>query len=121
MVLMPRWHRGRIALIGDACGCLTLLAGQGSHMAMAGAYVLAEELARQDNHRDAFAAYQNCIKPHVDRKQKDAASFAGVFVPSTRSMPWLRRLVFKLIFSPVGFPLLMRWFGARSVLPPQLH
>ena len=29
------------SLIGDACGCLTLLAGQGSHMAMAGGYVLA--------------------------------------------------------------------------------
>ena len=38
---MPQWHKGRVALIGDACGCLTLLAGQGSHMAMAGGYVLA--------------------------------------------------------------------------------
>jgi 2-polyprenyl-6-methoxyphenol hydroxylase-like FAD-dependent oxidoreductase len=122
MVMMPRWHRGRIALIGDACGCLTLLAGQGSHMAMAGAYVLAEELARQDNHRDAFAAYQAAIKPHVDRKQKEAARIAGLFVPSRRSHPWLRRLVFKAIFSPIGLPLIMRWFGARSVLPaPQLH
>jgi 2-polyprenyl-6-methoxyphenol hydroxylase-like FAD-dependent oxidoreductase len=26
-IVMPRWHRGRVALIGDACGCLTLLAG----------------------------------------------------------------------------------------------
>lgn len=120
MVSMPQWHHGRVALIGDACGCLTLLAGQGSHMAMAGAYVLAEELARHNDHHDAFAAYQKRIKPHVDRKQKDAASFAGVFVPTPRSRLWLRRLVFKLIFSPIGFPLMMRWFGARSVLP-QAH
>jgi 2-polyprenyl-6-methoxyphenol hydroxylase-like FAD-dependent oxidoreductase len=91
-------------------------------MAMAGAYVLAEELARQDNHRDAFAAYQAAIKPHVDRKQKEAARIAGLFVPSRRSHPWLRRLVFKAIFSSIGLPLIMRWFGARSVLPPpQLH
>jgi 2-polyprenyl-6-methoxyphenol hydroxylase-like FAD-dependent oxidoreductase len=34
---MRHWYKGRIALIGDACGCLTLLAGQDSHMAMAGA------------------------------------------------------------------------------------
>jgi 2-polyprenyl-6-methoxyphenol hydroxylase-like FAD-dependent oxidoreductase len=121
MVIMPRWHRGRVALIGDACGCLTLLAGQGSHMAMAGAYVLAEELARRDNHREAFAAYQKRIKPHVDRKQREAASFAGMFVPSQRSWPWLRRLAMKTIFSPIGLPLMMRWFGARSVLPAQPH
>jgi 2-polyprenyl-6-methoxyphenol hydroxylase-like FAD-dependent oxidoreductase len=116
MIVMPRWHRGRVALIGDACGCLTLLAGQGSHMAMAGAYVLAEELARTGNHREAFAAYQARIKPHVDRKQREAASFAGMFVPGARSWPWLRRLAMKTIFSPVGLPLTMRWFGARSVL-----
>jgi 2-polyprenyl-6-methoxyphenol hydroxylase-like FAD-dependent oxidoreductase len=26
-IVMPRWHQGRVALLGDACGCLTLLAG----------------------------------------------------------------------------------------------
>ena len=117
MVVMPRWHRGRVALIGDACGCLTLLAGQGSHMAMAGAYVLAEELARNDNHREAFAAYQAAIKPHVDRKQKESAAFANVFVPSIRSQPWLRRLAIRAMFSGIGLPLAMKWFGTRSVLP----
>jgi 2-polyprenyl-6-methoxyphenol hydroxylase-like FAD-dependent oxidoreductase len=117
MVIMPRWYRGRVALIGDACGCLTLLAGQGSHMAMAGAYVLAEELARHNDHRDAFAAYQAAIKPHVRRKQREAARIAGLFVPSRRSRPWLRRLAFKLLFSGAGLSLMMRWFGGRSVLP----
>ena len=39
-ILIPRWSAGR-RLIGDACGCPTLAAGQGSHSAMAGAYVLA--------------------------------------------------------------------------------
>ena len=117
MVVMPRWHRGRIALIGDACGALTLLSGQGSHMAMAGAYVLAEQLARADNHREAFAAYQAAIKPHVDRKQRESAAFANVFVPGKRSTPWLRRLAIKLMFGGLGLPLAMRWLGTRSVLP----
>jgi 2-polyprenyl-6-methoxyphenol hydroxylase-like FAD-dependent oxidoreductase len=117
IIMMPRWHRGRVALIGDACGCLTLLSGQGSHMAMAGAYVLAEQLAHNDNHREAFAGYQAAIKPHVDRKQKESARFASIFVPSQRSMPWLRRLALKTMFSRVGLPLAMRWFGTRSVLP----
>ena len=119
MIVMPRWHRGRVALVGDACGCLTLLAGQGSHMAMAGAYVLAEELARTDNHRDAFASYQATIKPHVDRKQRESAAFASVFVPSKRSTPWLRCLAIKLMFSGIGLPLAMKWLGGRSVLAPR--
>jgi 2-polyprenyl-6-methoxyphenol hydroxylase-like FAD-dependent oxidoreductase len=121
MIVMPRWHRGRVALVGDACGCLTLLAGQGSHMAMAGAYVLAEELARHDSHREAFAAYQAAIKPHVDRKQKESAAFANMFVPNGRSQPWLRHLAIRLMFSGLGLPLAMKWFGTRSVLPAQIH
>ncbi len=55
-IVMPEWHRGRVALLGDACGCLTLLAGQGSHMAMAGAYVLSRELARHGGDYEAAFA-----------------------------------------------------------------
>ncbi len=59
-IRMPNWYRGRVALLGDACGCLTLLAGQGSQMAMADAYVLATELHRHaGDHAAAFKAYQD--------------------------------------------------------------
>jgi 2-polyprenyl-6-methoxyphenol hydroxylase-like FAD-dependent oxidoreductase len=115
-IVMPQWHRGRVALIGDACGCLTLLAGQGSHMAMAGGYVLAQELARQDSHAAAFAAYQSLLKPHIERKQKDAARFARLFVPSERSRPWLRRLTLRLLFSRALIGYGMALFGVKSVL-----
>jgi 2-polyprenyl-6-methoxyphenol hydroxylase-like FAD-dependent oxidoreductase len=113
---MPQWHKGRVALIGDACGCLTLLAGQGSHMAMAGGYVLAHELARRPDHATAFTAYQNFLKPHVDKRRRDAARFAGIFVPSARSRPWLRRLALKLLFSAPLIKFGLRFFGTKSVL-----
>lgn len=45
-IVMPEWYKGRIALLEDACGCLTLTAVQGPHMAMAEAYVIAQELER---------------------------------------------------------------------------
>ncbi len=115
-IVMPQWHRGRVALIGDACGCLTLLAGQGSHMAMAGGYVLAHELAQRADHGAAFAAYQDFLKPPVDKKRKDAARFAGLFVPSHRSHPWLRRLVIRLLFSRALMKYGLAFFGAKSVL-----
>jgi 2-polyprenyl-6-methoxyphenol hydroxylase-like FAD-dependent oxidoreductase len=116
-IVMPQWSKGRIALLGDACGCLTLLAGQGSHMAMAGAYILAHELERHDgNCEAAFAAYQSMLKPAINQRQRDAALLAKVFIPSTRSRPWLRHLTIRLIFNALVLPLVMRWFGARSVL-----
>jgi 2-polyprenyl-6-methoxyphenol hydroxylase-like FAD-dependent oxidoreductase len=92
-IVSPEWHKGRVALIGDACGRLTLLAGQSSHMAMAGGYALVHELAKQDDHEAAFATYQNVLKPPVDRQRRDAVRFADLFVPGVRSRPWLRRRV----------------------------
>jgi 2-polyprenyl-6-methoxyphenol hydroxylase-like FAD-dependent oxidoreductase len=118
-IVMPQWHKGRVALIGDACGCLTLLAGQGSHMAMAGAYLLAEALARHDDHRSAFAEYQNFLKPHVDKKQRDAARFVTLFLPTKNSREWVRRLFIRLFFSRMLIGLAFRYFGATSVLPPR--
>jgi 2-polyprenyl-6-methoxyphenol hydroxylase-like FAD-dependent oxidoreductase len=115
-IVMPEWHRGRFVLVGDACGALGLQAGPGVQMAMAGAYVLARELVRHADHRDAFAAYQAAIKPSVDRKQKKAQLFADLYVPKPQSRSWLRRLATKAMFSPLGLSLVNRWHGAASVL-----
>src|SRR5262249_3670712 len=38
------WSRDRVVLVGDSCACVSLIAGQGASMAMAGAFVLAEQL-----------------------------------------------------------------------------
>ena len=47
-IRMPGWAKGRVALVGDAAFCVSLLAGQGSALAMISAYVLAGELATAD-------------------------------------------------------------------------
>ena len=44
-VRLPRWSQGRVALVGDAAACVSLLAGEGTGLAMTEAYVLAGELA----------------------------------------------------------------------------
>jgi 2-polyprenyl-6-methoxyphenol hydroxylase-like FAD-dependent oxidoreductase len=116
-IAMPRWSWGRVALLGDACGCLTLLAGQGSHMAMADAYVLARELERnKGKHAAAFIAYEMKMRPAVAARQEDAATFAKVFIPSADSRPWLRRLVIRMMFNPLVLPFVFRAFGAKSAL-----
>ncbi len=51
------WHRGRIALLGDAVHATTPHLGQGAGMAIEDAIVLADELARADTPEAAFAGY----------------------------------------------------------------
>jgi 2-polyprenyl-6-methoxyphenol hydroxylase-like FAD-dependent oxidoreductase len=85
-------------------------------MAMAGAYVLAEKLAQHGDPSAAFSAYQDFLKPHVEKRRKDAARFAGIFLPSHRSHPWLRRLVLRAIFSRALIRLVLGGFGSKSIL-----
>jgi 2-polyprenyl-6-methoxyphenol hydroxylase-like FAD-dependent oxidoreductase len=40
-IKMETWSRNRVALVGDAAFCVSLMAGQGSALAMTAAYVLA--------------------------------------------------------------------------------
>jgi 2-polyprenyl-6-methoxyphenol hydroxylase-like FAD-dependent oxidoreductase len=82
-----------VALLGDACACPSLLAGEGSSMAMAEAYTLAGELhAGGGDHVAAFGAYERRLRPYVERKQKAARGFASSFVPKTAFGLWLRNL-----------------------------
>lgn len=68
-VRMPRWSTGRVVLTGDAAWCATPLTGAGTTLAVTGAYVLAEELARHDTATEAFAAYERQMRPVVENGQ----------------------------------------------------
>ena len=52
------WHKGRIALLGDAVHATTPHLGQGAGMAIEDSLVLAEELSRHDALDAALEAYQ---------------------------------------------------------------
>lgn len=68
-VHMPKWHKGRVALTGDAAWCVTPLGGVGATLAMVGAYILAGELSRSDDHEEAFAGYETRLRAFVDKAQ----------------------------------------------------
>ena len=69
-VRAPSYAHGRVALLGDAAWCASPISGMGTSLALLGAYVLAAELARHDDHRDAFAAYESAMRPYVRRAQR---------------------------------------------------
>ncbi|HZD31146.1 MAG TPA: FAD-binding domain [Candidatus Angelobacter sp.] len=95
------WSRDRVTLVGDAAWCVSLLAGQGSALAMIGAYILAGELHRaQGDHGAAFARYQELFGPFVLMKQQAALRFAGAFAPKSRTSLFLRNQVLNLLTIP---------------------
>jgi len=100
-IRMPRWSKGRVALVGDAAYCVSLLAGQGSALAMLGAYVLAGELARADgDYARAFRNYESFLRAFIDGKQKAAERFATAFAPQTRFGLWFRNQVLNVSALP---------------------
>ncbi len=112
-IRMPRWSRGRVALIGDAAFCVSLLAGQGSALAMISAYVLARELTRTGNdHRKAFAAYEARLRAFIERKQRAAERFASAFAPRTKLGVGFRNLVVRAL----GVPGIARLVVGRDIV-----
>ncbi len=69
-VYMDRWSAGRVVVLGDAGYCASPISGMGTSLALVGAYVLAGELARHPDHREAFAAYEARMRPYVAQAQK---------------------------------------------------
>ncbi|WP_431893882.1 FAD-dependent monooxygenase [Nonomuraea sp. bgisy101] len=68
---MDSWSSGRVVLLGDAGYCGSPLSGQGTSMAMVGAYVLAGELAAAGgDHVAGFAAYERELREYVRRNQE---------------------------------------------------
>src|SRR5262249_25024840 len=67
---MPRWSEGRVVLVGDAAYCASPMSGQGTSIALIGAYVLAGELvAASGDHRRAFAEFESVMRPFVRANQ----------------------------------------------------
>ena len=70
-VLLDSWSQGRIGLLGDAAFSPSPLTGQGTSLAVVGAYVLAGELAAAgDDHTAGLAAYEQRLRDWVLATQK---------------------------------------------------
>lgn len=80
---MPRWSSGRVALVGDAAHAPSFLSGQGTSLALVGAYVLAGELAAQASHVAAFEAYEQIARPFMEANQ--ALADGSLLMPRTQA------------------------------------
>ncbi|MEV5106641.1 FAD-dependent monooxygenase [Streptomyces massasporeus] len=81
-IRMPRWSSGRIALVGDAAYAPSFLTGQGSSLALVGAYMLAGSLARRDA-AAGFAAYEHDTRDFVTLNQDQIGHGGATLFPTT--------------------------------------
>lgn len=80
---MPDWSSGRVALVGDAAYAPSFLTGQGSSLALVGAYTLAHSLAANRDHSAAFAAYEHGTREFVTANQALVDHGAAALFPTT--------------------------------------
>jgi 2-polyprenyl-6-methoxyphenol hydroxylase-like FAD-dependent oxidoreductase len=100
-IVLPRWSAGRVTLVGDACYAVSLMAGQGASLGVAGAYVLADQLARAQSIEHALAEYERLWRPVAEEKQKTGRSAVRWFLPESVLQLRVRRAALRLANLPV--------------------
>lgn len=100
---VPRWHRGRVVLVGDAVHAPSNSSGQGASLAIESAVELARCLRDLPDTPSAFAAYERLRRPRVERIATRAAKVNHVKAPGPMAramMPVLMRLMLKTAMRP---------------------
>jgi 2-polyprenyl-6-methoxyphenol hydroxylase-like FAD-dependent oxidoreductase len=83
-VHLEHWSNGRVTLVGDAVAAPTLLTGQGTSLAVVGAYVLAGELKTANgDYRLAFQRYQQAMRGYAEQNQRLLLDCPELSIPGT--------------------------------------
>ena len=87
-----------LGLLGDAGYCASPGSGQGTSLALVGAYVLAGELAEAGgDYQAAFARYENALRDYVEVNQKLGMRGVKVIIPRTQTDVWVRAQMIRLL------------------------
>ncbi|MEU2043448.1 FAD-dependent monooxygenase [Nocardia niwae] len=88
-VVMDRWASGRVGLLGDAAFSSSPMSGQGTGLALVGAYLLAGELAAAGWDAEAgFAGYERRMRSFVEANQEIGRLHArSLAVPAPEAEP----------------------------------
>lgn len=79
------WHKGRVVLLGDAAYCPSPFSGMGTTGSFVGAYVLAGEINKNpQNLTQAFARYDETLRPFVNEIQKVNRTLLRLAIPETQ-------------------------------------
>ena len=112
-IQVPTWSRGRIGLVGDAASCVSLF-GDGSSLAMTGAYTLADSL--NGDIPAGLRTYEERHRPQ--RAAKNSVAYATrLLIPATSAGIAVRNLAIRLM--PLAVKI--RETGGTSRLRGRFH
>ncbi|MGW0181205.1 FAD-dependent monooxygenase [Nocardia sp. NPDC003345] len=101
-VVADSWSRGRVVLLGDAAWCVSLFAGHGAALALAGAGELGTAL---DEHAGdipaALTHWEARLRPETAKRQALARRGMSQYAPPTRAHIRARDLMMRAITLPV--------------------
>ena len=97
---LENWYKNRIVLIGDAAHGFEAFAGIGGSMALEDAYVLSEELIKND-FSTALAKYQLRRKPRVKLAAKEAEKLREWKISKSSLVIELEKII--LPFIPLNY------------------
>lgn len=126
------WTKGRVALLGDAGYCPSPVSGQGTTLAIVGAYVLAGCICANDSVEEGLRQYERDMKPFVDKAQKLPPGVPQIANPQTAFGIWLFNIALRFghvivnygIAGWIGWlskPLTAIWPSAELRLPDYPH
>ncbi|HEY3684712.1 MAG TPA: FAD-dependent oxidoreductase [Streptosporangiaceae bacterium] len=116
-IRMPGWHSGRTVLVGDAAYAVSLLAGQGASLGIAGAYVLADHLAREPTIDDALAGYERQWRPVAEEKQQVGQAAVRWFLPASRLQLRARHAMLRIARLPLIDRLIATGLAGKPTAP----
>ncbi|MFJ3673531.1 FAD-dependent monooxygenase [Streptomyces sp. NPDC090106] len=106
-VKMPKWHEGRVALVGDAAWCLSLYSGMGASSSIAGGELLGTMVQKHaGNLPAALGAWEERMRPFISTNQASALVMRRIFTPQDAKERVLRSGLVRLMNTP----------GARKVM-----
>jgi 2-polyprenyl-6-methoxyphenol hydroxylase-like FAD-dependent oxidoreductase len=101
-VSATQWSKGRTTLLGDAAYCPATFGGGGTSLALIGAYVLAGELSKTDDHRTALTRYEQFMRPIAEATPPARMSVLRRASPRTRAGIRTLQSAARLVASPAG-------------------
>jgi 2-polyprenyl-6-methoxyphenol hydroxylase-like FAD-dependent oxidoreductase len=106
---MDTWSNGRVVLLGDSAFCASPISGQGTSLAVVGAYILAGELAAAaGDHTVAFPRYEQLMRGWVEATQKMGRDNAKRFTATNRFELFLKLQLMRIMPYLPGKALIMR-------------
>ena len=99
--------------MGDAGYCPSPIGGMGTSLALVGAYILAGELGRHQDHTEAFRQYEALMRPYVNKAQMIPPGALRFASPQTRTGIALTNAVLGFLARPAVTRLVTKLTAAK--------